>query len=129
MPATVVAALVLVAACSRASLEPSEVNSGQSVSLSVGESARVSGTGDVIRVAAVNDSRCPSDVQCITAGDALVTLQFSGSGAERTETLTLVAPPRSASYHGIRVTLISVAPYPVSTRTGARQTVVLEIAR
>jgi len=61
------------------------------------------------------DSRCPSDVQCVQAGQATITLRLTKDGAElATRTLTLPGA-ESATYMNYTVTLLELAPYPVST--------------
>jgi hypothetical protein len=49
----------------------------------VGESKPVEGTDVEVRFEGVrNDSRCPPDVQCISAGDATVAVRLSGGGKD-----------------------------------------------
>ena len=83
-----------------------------------GASARVKGTDLVIRFEAVpNDSRCPVDVQCISAGDATVTLRLEGGGAgASTVELHTLDQPKEATHGGYVVTLVGLAPRPVSNR-------------
>jgi hypothetical protein len=111
------------AACSAGVSSPRDVSAGQEIALRAGESARISNSSVVLGLLQVNDSRCPSDVQCVTAGDVNVIIQFQGTGALRTDTLHVTATPKSATYGGYRVEVVSVLPYPISTQTGAAKTV------
>lgn len=63
----------------------------------------------------IRESRCPSDVVCITAGDVVMVLAFSGAGNARTDTLRLFTAPKSSTYGGFLFTPLKVLPYP---RTG-----------
>ncbi len=77
---------------------------------------RLSETGEshgwsVTPVALVEDSRCPTDVQCIQAGTVRVSVRVGGTNAKE-QTLTLLEP---ALIEGGRVTLLKVDPAPVST--------------
>jgi len=61
------------------------------------------------------DSRCPSDVQCVQAGQAKITLRLAKDGGElATRTLTLPGA-ETATYMNYTVTFLDLAPYPVST--------------
>jgi hypothetical protein len=113
----VIAALVAGTAAACASLRGADIQVERHVAFSLGEnqSVTVAGTQRAIRVTAIRDSRCPSDVTCITAGDALVILVTSDDGTERTDTLHLRAAPRSAALGPDRVELLDVTPYPRST--------------
>ncbi len=64
----------------------------ESFSLAVGETASVEGIDFSLRFAAVTrDSRCPKDVSCIVAGEAVVVF-VARVGAEDSE-LTFNVPP------------------------------------
>ena len=115
--------LGLLASCARAGTGPPEP--AQDIVLSVGESALVAGV--TVRVAAVEDSRCPSDVVCITSGDVVVLLAYSGAGAARTDTLRLNTTPRTSAYGGLVFQPTTITPYP-DTRAGATtKTVTLHV--
>src|SRR3990172_1978405 len=78
-----VGAIVLLAACSSQSpASASIVVLDRDFDLKAGETARLEDSDLVMRFEAVtSDSRCPADVTCITAGDALVRLHVRGGGA------------------------------------------------
>ncbi len=77
------------------------------------------------------DSRCPSDVQCIQAGRATITLSLIRDGAAvATRTLTLPGA-ETATYLNYSITLLELAPYPVSTHqtTASEHVATLVVAR
>lgn len=59
------------------------------------------------------DSRCPANVQCVTAGNAVVALLIQERG-EHSETLQLNthSNPRSKTEEGMRFEVISLTPLP-----------------
>jgi hypothetical protein len=65
------------------------------------------------------DSRCPSDVQCAWAGQAVVQIQVSSANSQpQTAALTLGAslqPGSSAAFGPYSVEVSDLAPYPIST--------------
>ncbi|MEO5628967.1 MAG: hypothetical protein ABIQ62_04250 [Thermomonas sp.] len=57
---------------------------GATVALLPGETARLTNGGSLRYLQLVNDSRCPPDVQCVWAGDAVIALQWMpATGATR----------------------------------------------
>jgi hypothetical protein len=85
--------------------------------LAPGQEVRV---GEIFRVAFLevsSDSRCPSDVLCVWAGNATVEIGLAvGMGPTRPFTLNTLLDPTSVDFSGYRVTLVDLTPYPVSTR-------------
>jgi hypothetical protein len=122
-------ALVLLAGCAQATSAPLEARVGQTVDLAVGEAARVQNTSVTVRFNGANDSRCPSDVVCVTAGDAAITLLLGGAGADRSDVIYLVRDPKAATYGGYRFEAVGLAPYPKSTGQGTDKTVTLRITQ
>ena len=117
LPLLSAAGLVLVASLACAASRPVEPTLDRDFEVAGGSSAQVDGTDLVIRFEAVpNDSRCPVDVQCITAGDATVALRVEGGGAEaQTIELHTLDEPREAAHGGYVVALVILRPRPVST--------------
>jgi hypothetical protein len=63
------------------------------------------------------DSRCPLDVVCIQAGEAIVVLTLSQSAAAQAERELRTTPALSeASYLTYVIKLVALAPYPRSTQ-------------
>jgi hypothetical protein len=113
------AGLALVAPLACAAVSPQSPSLDREFDLRAGASARLEGTDLVVRFEGVpNDSRCPVDVQCITAGDATVALRLTGGGAgASTYELHTLDGPKQARHSSYVVVLIGLAPRPVSTRT------------
>ena len=120
--------LLAVLSCSRAISEPSDVAPGHEVDLRAGQSAQVSNTSVAVTFDGANDSRCPSDVTCVWAGEALIRLRLSGAGADRTDTVKINAQPRATTYGGYRFEVVSLLPYPVSTAMNATQTLRIAVS-
>lgn len=133
-------ALAAVAACGPGRLEGPSADLtpplNEAFSLRVGQSATFLEPALVIRFAGVPvDSRCPIDVQCIWAGDAVARLEFhvgppDGKGPDFRVDLHTTLEPRTAPwgpYYEIR--LLSLAPQPTSGQPrpdGYRATLVVE---
>ena len=79
-----------------------------------GQEARVQGTPIVVRFKGVsNDSRCPTDVQCVWAGNAVVTLSLSqGEGPTTDVTLNSTLDPKITKFAGYSIRLAGVKPAP-----------------
>ena len=91
---------------------------GQDFDIAVGASATISKTDLMVHFDRVaNDSRCPSDVQCIAAGDATVVVTAAGGGAaSRSYELHTDDGAREAMHGNFRLTLIGLKPVPTSAR-------------
>lgn len=95
---------------------PREVVAGTSFDLRQGERVRLRDSAVEITFAGAADSRCPSDVTCITAGDARIALLLaSGDGTTRADTVQLAPSHRATSYAGYRIEALGLEPYPRST--------------
>ena len=95
-----------------------DVRLDQPFELRMGQRATVAGEGVTVRFDTVaSDSRCPSGVQCVWAGNALVRAVLSKDrkafGAELNTTLE----PKSVRWLDYDVALVSLAPQPA--REGA----------
>ena len=86
--------------------------------LAIGETAVVTGTDVRITFrAVVNDSRCPSAVQCVSAGNASVGLRVREGSADTTITLNTTMGPRTATQPGFVIELVALTPYPERPET------------
>lgn len=92
------------------------VQSGKAFDLAVGGQANVEGAAITVRFTGVSqDSRCPSDVQCVWAGNATLKLTLTGPRDARSDvTLNTLTEPRAVSFSGHRVSLIGLKPTPQS---------------
>ena len=83
--------------------------------LRVGRSATVAGEGLTVSFQAVpSDSRCPTGVQCIWAGNAVVQVVLSKDGKAFGAELNTGQDPTSVDYLNYNVALVSLAPYPTA---------------
>jgi hypothetical protein len=119
-------ALVLgAAACGsseRAPIEPSASQDataidavlGQPFTIRIGQTATVAGTNLTVRMLAVPaDSRCPTDVQCVWAGNARVDLRAGGGDVS----LNTHEEPHAVRMGDYRLELTGLTPAPTSTES------------
>jgi hypothetical protein len=115
-------------ACASAAPGPSAVVD-QDFDVGAGRSVKIDGADLVIRFESVlNDSRCPVDVQCITAGDAAVavTAATGGAAASKYELHTDQAP-REATHGPYRIVLIGLKPRPTSSGSAGTRNYILTL--
>ena len=114
-----VAAAVVTANCATTPPDPSppetvqEAPLGQEFTLRPAESVRIAGTPLVLTFDRITeDSRCPTDVNCVWAGNAVVRLATRVAGAPRgpVELHTTTVDKRGAAVDGYRVQLVRLAP-------------------
>jgi len=87
---------------------------GREFDIAVGQEARLQGSNLVIRFRGVtNDSRCPSDVQCVWAGNAVAGFDLSGAG-QSDALLNTTLDPKSVNYSGYTIALVGLKPTPKS---------------
>ena len=90
---------------------------GREFDIAVGQEAKLQGSNVVIRFRGVtNDSRCPSDVQCVWAGNAVAGFDLSGAG-QSDASLNTTLDPKSVSYAGYTIALAGLKPTPKSGST------------
>ena len=109
--------LLAATACDEKSPLGPTVSRAERFTLSPGQVAVVRGTDLRIEFAGVpGDSRCPADVVCIQAGEAIVQLRVRESSTSTSYELR-TTPQRATVTHGsLSIELIDLQPYPVSTR-------------
>lgn len=91
---------------------------GEPFTLKVGQSANLAEVDLTLSfISVTQDSRCPSDVTCIRAGDATIVLTVTAMNGERDElSLTLASNGEAtAQSFDVAVTVSNLLPYPVST--------------
>ncbi len=106
-------AALLLAACQGTT----DAVGGTQFSLRPGERVQVEGGAAAVRFVAVSqDSRCPSDVQCVWAGDAVVQLDLLVPGDSARTALHTNAQGGSVrtEFHGYALELVALAPNPHS---------------
>lgn len=108
--------LLLVAGCASPT-QPDRVPKNEPFDLRIGESAL---TTDDIRIkfdAVRSDSRCPSDVNCVRAGEAVIALSLSKEGEIPVGRELDTTPARSSTtFLNFTITLSQLQPYPRSDR-------------
>lgn len=99
---------------------PSQVARGQEFELRLEGTARITGTQLSVRFEAVEqDSRCPVDVTCVWAGNALVRLRLQGAGCDTLLRLNTGLEPRAGAGCAIPLELRGLEPAPRSTEPPA----------
>ena len=101
--------------------EPLVVNAEESLPLRIGESAKAEEAKLTITFQEVSsDSRCPKDVNCIQAGEAVVVLALTSEDG-KTTLLELAVPPGGASpardVNGFRIAVVELDPQTESTKS------------
>ena len=96
---------------------PTGVPLEQEFELAIDQRVPLDTTGATLRFVAVpEDSRCPSDVVCVWAGNARVLLRVHREDGEHTVTLNTTTEPRRATVAGFEIQLNDLSPLP---RAGA----------
>jgi len=110
-------ALVLSTSACTKPIQPSVVYPGLPFNLAPGRAVAIPDALTVTFDRVVSDSRCPTDVTCIAAGDAVVHLIVAGpaSRVER-ELHTASADTSKTTVDTYTIHLIDLTPYPRSTR-------------
>ena len=90
------------------------VNIDRDFDLKPGQTARVDGTAFSISFVSVpEDSRCPTDVVCVWAGNGAVSLVVTDdAGAKSTVVLNTTISPRSVRNSGYEISLTGLKPDP-----------------
>jgi len=106
----------------RRAAAPESARVGREFTIKVGRTVTLKGEPLRLRFVRVpSDSRCPTGVECVLAGNAEVLIEASAGGARSRRTLSLNTNARQgrageASYHHYTVKLVSLSPYPSNTR-------------
>lgn len=107
MPTRSLLALLLTACAPSLTAIPA----GSEFELSPGATVQLAGTGVALTMIDVaNDSRCPIDVVCVTAGDADVRFRVRGEGSDSTVSLHLMREPKGVTVGAVRIELMDLAP-------------------
>ncbi len=88
-----------------------QVAPGLEFELAPGHTVQLAETGVILSMVDVaNDSRCPVDVVCVTAGNAEVRFRVRGEGDERVVSLHTMQEPKAVTVGAVRLELVSLAP-------------------
>ena len=102
-----------------ASTTLTEHSAGESFSIAVGESVSLEEVDISITFSAVTrDSRCPKDVNCIVAGEAIVIFQASRDGG--TADLTFSVPPGGSDVQAFEEVSIAITELDPQAESGKR---------
>jgi hypothetical protein len=106
--------LLLLIGWAQQSCHTKEVAPGQQFKLKVGQEVLVKEAGFKVGLnAVVEDSRCPTGVNCIWAGNGKVSVKLSRAKGETASVeLNTNAGPKSSTYQGYAVKLVRLDPYP-----------------
>ena len=90
------------------------VATGQDFDLTPGQAAVVDGGALTVMFDKVaEDSRCPTGVQCVWAGNGAVALTVSTPGTDKSAaTVNTTLTPKTVTAGPYRVTLVDLKPYP-----------------
>jgi hypothetical protein len=87
------------------------------VVLAIGDEARVDALLRVGFMSVPSDSRCPTSVVCVWAGDGAAEISYGlGDGPSFPDTLHTTLDPKSVDFGAYRLTLLALTPYPSTTR-------------
>lgn len=108
---------LLLASCGGTGVSPSAPIDVRAT-LAIGQSVQADHSGLAVRFDAVpEDSRCPADAMCVTAGQATLRLTVT-SAARQTEVHVQTDPPaaRTARAEGLIIECVALDPYPWYSR-------------
>lgn len=115
-------------AASQGTDEPQPNESGEAAVLGepfrifVGEAVTPAGSDLAITLLEVQDSRCPTDVECATAGQVTLVFEIISEGSEEQFDLTLnTNQPAATEALDHEITLFEVEPYPSSAANPPQQ--------
>ena len=95
------------------SCDTKEVALSHEFKLKVGQEVKVHEAGIKVSInAVVEDSRCPTGVQCIWAGNGKVSVRLSKDKREAVSVELNTTEPKSSTYEGYEVRLVRLDPYP-----------------
>jgi hypothetical protein len=103
--------------CASNPAQPSQLEPGQPFELRSGTSASSPAGLKITFHGVTTDSRCPMDVVCVWAGDAIIAVSLSQTAGGQAERELHTTPNGSeATYLAYSITLVALAPYPRSDR-------------
>ena len=102
------------------------------VKLSINKQTIASGSKLKIKLIEIEDSRCPEDVNCVWAGNAVIKFTVSkGKLAAKTFELNSGTEPMSVTYQGYEIKIKDITPNRKSAESGKliEQSVILTIGK
>ena len=98
-----------VSATSQNSQTASQQEVGRAFAMKIGESIMLNDLRLTFRSVEA-DSRCPTDVVCVWAGDAEVALKIEQNGRSAIAALHTTTPPKKTEWNGYTISLVSLSP-------------------
>ena len=94
-----------------------DLNSNKNIILNNGKCLEVKDTAYEICLKSIKDSRCPTGVNCIWGGDAVVVFNFQSKTEKKSfELHTASKLKQDTIINNLRIKLINVFPYPVEKK-------------
>ncbi|MCI5225458.1 MAG: hypothetical protein D3918_02080 [Candidatus Electrothrix sp. AX2] len=102
--------LIMLSACTQT---PQQKDFPQTVELQPKATKKVSNDLTIRFNTVLEDSRCPTGVQCPTEGNAEILLELNGNGPETVHLNTGGMFPKTEHYNSYTITLQELKPHPV----------------
>lgn len=90
---------------------------GAMFKIKTGQTAVIKAPKLRITLTSVNDSRCPTGVTCVWAGDGEISLEVAGKTKKQAVTLHTRMEPREVDFDGFKIRLVALNPYPKANET------------
>ena len=107
--------LVVATGCTKP-IQPTVVYPGLPFTITTGRAVEITGSLTVTFNRVISDSRCPTDVVCISAGDAVVSLTLADSASRVERELHTAGDLTQTKFSSYTIRLVDLTPYPRSTR-------------
>ena len=92
-----------------------EASLGSDFVLAIGQTVHLTGTSTAVTFVAVpQDSRCPTNVQCVWAGNAEVRLRIVTGATRLDASVNTGIEPHSAVTAEVQIELVEVTPSPIA---------------
>jgi hypothetical protein len=104
---------LLAAGFARCAGSPTEIRLDQEFELAPGTTAQIAGSDQFITFERVSqDSRCPTEVVCVWAGNAEIRLKVHAADRDSLLGLNTTVEPHAASVGALRIELRALSPEP-----------------
>jgi len=97
-------------------IQPTVVYPGLPFTITPGRAVEITGSLTVTFNRVISDSRCPTDVVCVTAGDAIIGVTLADSASRVERELHTASDLLQTKFSNYTIRLVDLTPYPRSTR-------------
>jgi hypothetical protein len=105
--------LLMLAGLIQAPASINKVDPGKEFKIKKGEVVVVRGGNFRITFRSVTDSRCPTGVTCVWAGNGEVVIEIAGKNKKQVVArLNTLSEPKEITYKGFKIKLVGLKPYP-----------------